>query len=93
MYGARPGEKLFEERLIREEGLQKTENGLINIAKPIPLDEENLWATLDKLYVEAHGETEKMKELVKELVPTYTIDKNEGTASSFLKSTKNEQVG
>jgi FlaA1/EpsC-like NDP-sugar epimerase len=91
--GLRPGEKLFEERLIREEGLQKTENGLINIAKPIPLDEENLWATLDKLYVEAHGETEKMKELVKELVPTYTIDKNEGTASSFLKSTKNEQVG
>ena len=91
--GLRPGEKLFEERLIREEGLQKTENGLINIAKPIPLDEEKFWATLEKLYAEAHGETEKMKEYVKELVPTYTIDKNESVATSFLKNVGNEQVG
>ena len=73
--GLRPGEKLYEERLMEEEGLQKTENGLISIAKPIDLDEDKLWSTLDRLYVEAYKETDKMKELVKELVPTYKIDK------------------
>ncbi|MBE7094003.1 MAG: polysaccharide biosynthesis protein [Clostridiales bacterium] len=75
--GLRPGEKLFEERLMAEEGLQKTANGSISIAKPIPLDEEIFWATLEKLNVEAHEETENMKESVKILVPTYTIDKRD----------------
>ena len=72
--GLRPGEKLFEERLMEEEGLQSTANGSISIAKPIPLDEEMLWATLEKLYQEAYSEAEDMKESVKKLVPTYTID-------------------
>ncbi len=73
--GLRPGEKLYEERLMEEEGLQKTENGLISIAKPIELDEEMLFTSLDELYQEAYKETDKMKELVKKLVPTYKIDK------------------
>ena len=73
--GLRPGEKLFEERLMEEEGLQRTANGLISIAKPIPLDEPLFWDTLDKLYKEAYSETECMKDSVKVLVPTYTIDK------------------
>jgi FlaA1/EpsC-like NDP-sugar epimerase len=72
--GLRPGEKLFEERLMDEEGMQKTPNGLINIAQPIKLDEENLWNTLDSLYTAAYDETDDMKHLVKELVPTYKID-------------------
>ena len=72
--GLRPGEKLYEERLMKEEGLQKTANGLINIARPIQLDEEFLWDTLDKLYGEAYDETGNMKELVARLVPTYKID-------------------
>ena len=72
--GLRPGEKLFEERLMDEEGMQKTPNGLINIAQPIKLDEENLWNTLDNLYTAAYDETDDMKYLVKELVPTYKID-------------------
>ncbi|MBR2441752.1 MAG: polysaccharide biosynthesis protein [Clostridia bacterium] len=73
--GLRPGEKLFEERLMAEEGLQKTANGLISIAKPLDIDEENLFATLDELYKAAYEETDQMKEWVKCLVPTYTIDK------------------
>lgn len=81
--GLRPGEKLFEERLMEEEGLQKTPNGLINIAKPIKLDEKNLWKTLDKLYEEAYGESEDMKRSVKELVPTYTIDKRDSIAEAL----------
>ena len=73
--GLRPGEKLFEERLMKEEGLQKTPNGLINIAKPIELDETKFWAQLDALSVAVANESDKMKVLVKELVPTYTIDR------------------
>lgn len=69
--GLRPGEKLFEERLMDEEGLQKTENGLINIANPIALDEEYLWATLEKLREAAKKETSEMKQLVSTLVTTY----------------------
>lgn len=72
--GLRPGEKLFEERLMDEEGMQKTPNGLISIAQPIKLDEDNLWHTLDSLYTAAYDETDDMKHLVKELVPTYKID-------------------
>lgn len=72
--GLRPGEKLYEERLMDEEGMQRTPNGLINIAKPIGIDEKFLFDTLDKLYVEAYRETDCMKKLVKELVPTYCID-------------------
>ena len=90
--GLRPGEKLYEERLMEEEGLQRTENGLISIAKPIPLDEEKFWESLDKLYVEAPGETEKMKEWVKELVPTYTIDNHESSAVKFLKKENQDAV-
>lgn len=80
--GLRPGEKLYEERLMKEEGLQKTANGLINIAKPLKVDEEFFWDTLDKLYAEAYNETGNMKELVTMLVPTYTIDKGENAASA-----------
>lgn len=74
--GLRPGEKLYEERLMDEEGMQKTPNGLINIANPIKFDEENLWNTLDKLYKAAYEETDEMKKLVCGLVPTYKITDN-----------------
>lgn len=69
--GLRPGEKLYEERLMDEEGMQTTPNGLINIANPIALDENNLWNKLDELYKAAYDETDKMKLLVSELVTTY----------------------
>ena len=69
--GLRPGEKLYEERLMDEEGMQTTPNGLINIANPIKLDETNLWSKLDELYAAAYRETDEMKRLVAELVTTY----------------------
>lgn len=73
--GLRPGEKLYEERLMAEEGLEKTANDRISIGKPIEMDDEKLFATLEKLYTEAYNESEEMKDLVKELVPTYKIDR------------------
>ncbi len=69
--GLRPGEKLYEERLMDEEGMQTTPNGLINIANPIALDEQFLWSKLDELYAAAYIETDQMKNLVSELVTTY----------------------
>lgn len=73
--GLRPGEKLYEERLMAEEGLKKTSNERISIGQPIEMDDKKLFETLDKLYNEAYSESEYMKDLVKELVPTYKIDR------------------
>ncbi len=72
--GLRPGEKLYEERLMAEEGLKKTANDMISIGKPLKINEESLLTKVQELYVEAYNETDRMKELVHELVPTYKID-------------------
>ena len=69
--GLRPGEKLFEERLMAEEGLQKTENEQISIGKPLEIDEKKLSETLDKLKQAAYDDSPLLRELVKELVPTF----------------------
>ena len=75
--GLRPGEKLYEERLMAEEGLEKTKNEMISIGKPLDIDEGAFWEKLDKLYEAAHAESDEMKELVAELVTTYKIDKRQ----------------
>ena len=72
--GLRPGETLDEERLMAEEGLERTDNAMISIGKPLDIDEDNLFSMLDKLYDAAYAETDGMKQLVHELVPTYVID-------------------
>ena len=71
--GLRPGEKLYEEMLMSEEGLESTDNKLIHIGKPIAFDETEFLADLKKLYKEAYAETNKMKEIVHKIVPTYFI--------------------
>ena len=71
---------------MAEEGLQKTPSGQISIAQPIPLDETSFWQTLDMLYEAAHNEAEEMKDLVKRLVPTYTIDRRGDTAFKYMKA-------
>ncbi len=71
--GLRPGEKLYEELLMSEEGLQETENKLIHIGKPIEFDEERFKEQLKVLYDTAYEDCEEIKKLVQEIVPTYTI--------------------
>ena len=71
--GLRPGEKLFEEMLMDEEGMKETEHSLIHIGKPLEFDGEKFLEALNPLYDEAYSETDNMKELIAELVPTYQI--------------------
>ena len=70
--GLRPGEKLYEEKLMAEEGLQRTDNDLIHIGNPIPFDEEHFLKQLEKLTDAAYSNREtKIRDLVKETVSTY----------------------
>lgn len=69
--GLRPGEKLYEELLMAEEGLRKTENQRIFIGNPLPVDPDNFRKKLDELDEMAWGECKNMKELVREIVPEY----------------------
>ena len=69
--GLRPGEKLYEELLMREEGLQNTANKLIHIGKPIEMDDELFKQQLARLDAAYRVETENMKDIVAEIVPTY----------------------
>lgn len=74
--GLRPGEKLYEELLMDEEGLQETENKLIHIGKPIEMDDELFKEQLKRLEIAYKEETENMKEIVAEIVSTYKITEN-----------------
>ena len=69
--GLRPGEKLFEELLMKEEGLQETCNQRIHIGKPIEMDDERFLEQLDRLRAACESESEDIKHIVAEVVPTY----------------------
>ena len=69
--GLRPGEKLYEELLMKEEGMQDTENKLIHIGKPIEMDDDLFVSQLEKLDAVAKDEKSDIKSLVAEIVPTY----------------------
>lgn len=73
--GLRPGEKLYEEKLMAEEGLQTTPNKLIFIGNPIPFDIEEFRDAIEKLMTAAYDNNADIKELVERIVPTYSADK------------------
>ena len=69
--GLRPGEKLYEEKLMAEEGLKRTENELIHIGMPIPFDINEFLVNLDELTDKAYANVGNIRELVEKMVSTY----------------------
>ena len=71
--GLRPGEKLYEEKLMAEEGLKKTKNDLIHIGCPIPFDTDEFLKELEGLMEAAYKNRDDIRELMMEVVKTYHI--------------------
>lgn len=69
--GLRPGEKMYEELLMDEEGLKKTANKMIFIGKPIDFDTEVFEKQLEELILHAKQEDKDIRKEIKDIVPTY----------------------
>ncbi|MCC8080875.1 MAG: polysaccharide biosynthesis protein, partial [Lachnospiraceae bacterium] len=69
--GLRPGEKLYEEKLMAEEGIQKTDNELIYIGKPIPFDVEEFLRQLEELAEASYENSGDIVGMVEKIVPTF----------------------
>ena len=72
--GLRPGEKLYEEKLMAEEGLRKTDNDLIHIGCPIPFDADEFLRQLDDLMSAAYSNKKDIRDRVQDIVGTYHPD-------------------
>ena len=73
--GLRPGEKLYEELLMKEEGMKDTANKLIHIGRPIEFDEEDFFLRLKELKEASKNEEVDIRPMVQEIVPTYHYKK------------------
>ncbi|WP_099467031.1 polysaccharide biosynthesis protein [Konateibacter massiliensis] len=71
--GLRPGEKMYEEMLMKEEGMQDTHNKLIHIGKPIDMNEEKFLNQLEEIKEYVVQEPDDIREWVQRIVPTYSI--------------------
>lgn len=69
--GLRPGEKLYEELLMSEEGMKETENKLIHIGKPIEFDERKFFVQLKQLKDAVENEADDIRSMIQGIVPTY----------------------
>ena len=74
--GLRPGEKLYEEKLMAEEGMKTTPNKLIHIGSPIPFDLEKFLGDLEDLAKASYGNREDICDLVQSVLPTYKQDRD-----------------
>lgn len=88
--GLRPGEKLYEEILMKEEGMKTTPNKLIHIGKPIEIDTENFFNELNDLYAIAYDEDSDMRAAVKHIVPTYHYEETKHGVRRKMKEKKEE---
>ncbi len=79
--GLRPGEKLYEEKLMMEEGLRRTPNRKILIGKPIEVDKERFWPALDQLRELCLHNNDDFLDLFCKLVPTYHPEKSGSCAA------------
>lgn len=89
--GLRPGEKLYEELLMDEEGMQDTENKLIHIGKPIEINENVFLEQLEELKQICYEESNEIREKIKFIVPSYII-KGQSKTSILQYSNSIEKV-
>lgn len=73
--GLRPGEKLYEEKLMAEEGMEKTANKLIFIGHPIEMDDEKFMTKLKELDADSKSDDKDIRRHVQEIVPQYVVGK------------------
>jgi FlaA1/EpsC-like NDP-sugar epimerase len=83
--GLRPGEKLYEELLMDEEGLEVTENNLIHIGKPIDINEDEFFADLEELSEIMYDDNADVRRVIKKIVKTYREPGRSTPAVTFLK--------
>lgn len=69
--GLRPGEKLYEEKLMSEEGLKKTDNDRIHVGKPITFDTHLFFRQLQSLMISAYDNNADISKMVADILPTY----------------------
>ena len=74
--GLRPGEKLYEELLMDEEGMRDTANRMIHIGRPIEVDEQEFFVQLKELKDECLIESSDIRPLIQNIVPTYHYEKD-----------------
>ncbi len=88
--GLRPGEKLFEEKLMAEEGIRKTANDLIYIGQPVPFDTEEFMRDLDDLADAAYDNSPDIVQMVEDMVPTFhPVGDNRGGQSRQRQKSRN----
>ena len=91
--GLRPGEKLYEEKLMSEEGLRRTPNNLIHIGNPIHLDVDKFLIQLQELMELAYGgHDDAVRALVSEIVPTYHPAENSLDGAYKVSTSKKEEA-
>ena len=83
--GLRPGEKLFEEKLMAEEGMLKTDNELIHIGKPVEFDTEEFLMQLEELARASYENSDHIVEMVKTIVTTFQPVGDKPTGKEFLR--------
>ena len=90
--GLRPGEKLYEELLMDEEGLEATENNLIHIGKPIDINEDEFFADLEELSEIMYDDNADVRRVIKKIVKTYKEPRRSTPAVTFLKKEEETEL-
>ncbi len=90
--GLRPGEKLYEELLMDEEGLEATENNLIHIGKPIDINEDEFFADLEELSEIMYDDNADVRRVIKKIVKTYREPGRSTPAVTFLKKEEETEL-
>ena len=88
--GLRPGEKLYEEKLMAEEGLRKTENDLIHIGCPIPFDTDEFLRELEGLMAAAYSNKRDIRSRVARIVKTYTPEREAADGAAESEAEEND---